>query len=317
MNISPSSRDNETISAYLDGQLAQDQRARLEARFKDEPELRALLLEMSKLRALVRSLPARKAPRNFMLKPEMVGVKPPPPRTFPAFRLAFALASVLFFATFITNFSLPFAGMNAPAQPAAMAVEMSAPDSPTESGMPQTMLGGGAGMTQMPGVAPELAATASPTGPTPPNVGFGGGPGPTETPEAPPGMSLKALPPTQAADNLPQETPTTQETPSEQAPLAMAQPAPGEPAASAAALPVQPRSLPVPAFVQFGLLSLAVIIGGTTFLQKYRRDSNWMKKYAVHSAGLSRANIIFLVLLLVLALVFALGIFYFSSLAQG
>jgi hypothetical protein len=65
------------------------------------------LKELRQTRGLLRQLPQRRAPRNFTLTPKMVGQKPPLPRTYPAFRFASVLATLLFFFTFATNFIAP------------------------------------------------------------------------------------------------------------------------------------------------------------------------------------------------------------------
>ena len=93
--ISP--HEGELLSAYLDGQLTPKERARLEARLREDAQLRSLLVELRRTRAILRSQPRLRAPRNFMLTPQMAG-KPArtPPRAYPALRLASVLAGVLF-----------------------------------------------------------------------------------------------------------------------------------------------------------------------------------------------------------------------------
>ena len=100
-------RDVEKLSAYLDGQLKPSEIARLEARLQTDPQLASILKEMRQARGILRQLPQRRAPRNFTLTPKMVGTKPPMPRTYPVFRLASALATLLLFFTFATNFMAP------------------------------------------------------------------------------------------------------------------------------------------------------------------------------------------------------------------
>lgn len=107
MTQTPSFRDVEKLSAYLDGQLKPSEKARLESRLGSEPELAAILKELRQTRSLLRQLPQRRAPRNFTLTPKMVGQKPPLPRTYPAFRFATVLATLLLFFTFATNFMAP------------------------------------------------------------------------------------------------------------------------------------------------------------------------------------------------------------------
>jgi len=100
-------RDIELLSVYLDGQLSPSDSARLETRLESEPNLRAIYDDLRAARNLLRQLPARKAPRNFTLTPKMVGQRPPMPRAYPVFRFATALATLLFFLTFATNFMTP------------------------------------------------------------------------------------------------------------------------------------------------------------------------------------------------------------------
>lgn len=107
MNPTPSFRDVEKLSAYLDGQLKPSEVARLEARLQADPELTSVLRDLHKTRGLLRQLPQRRAPRNFTLTPKMVGLKPPMPRSYPVFRFATVLAALLLFFTFATNFMAP------------------------------------------------------------------------------------------------------------------------------------------------------------------------------------------------------------------
>lgn len=107
MTQTPSFRDVEQLSAYLDGQLKPSEVARLESRLQTEPELVSILGELRQARGLLRRLPQRRAPRNFTLTPKMVGQKPPMPRTYPLFRFATVLATLMLFFTVATNFMAP------------------------------------------------------------------------------------------------------------------------------------------------------------------------------------------------------------------
>lgn len=107
MTQTPSFRDVEKLSAYLDGQLKSSEIARLEARLQSDPQLASVLKDLRQARGILRQLPQRRAPRNFTLTPKMVGQKPPMPRTYPAFRFATVLATLLLFFTFATNFMAP------------------------------------------------------------------------------------------------------------------------------------------------------------------------------------------------------------------
>jgi hypothetical protein len=100
-------RDIELLSSYLDGQLKPSDSARLEVRLASDPDLRAVLDDLRAARGLLRQLPMRKAPRNFMLTPKMVGKNPPLPRSYPAFKFVTALASLMLFFTLGLNFLVP------------------------------------------------------------------------------------------------------------------------------------------------------------------------------------------------------------------
>lgn len=119
-----SERDAALLSDYLDGQLSPAESRRLEERFKADAGFAAMAQDMRQARNVLRHLPARRAPKNFMLTAKMAGVKPPLPRLFPVFRFASALAAVLFLFTFGLNFSVPFAAsMRASAPAQSFAVE--------------------------------------------------------------------------------------------------------------------------------------------------------------------------------------------------
>src|SRR5512140_1508794 len=111
-------RDVELLSAYLDGRLSPSDSVRLEARLTSDRSLRATLDELRETRGLLRSLPQRRAPRNFRLTPKMAGLRPPEPRAYPVFRLATALATFLFVAAIALNGLAPFATQRLAAAPA-------------------------------------------------------------------------------------------------------------------------------------------------------------------------------------------------------
>ena len=114
-------RDIENLSAYIDGQLNASDAARLEARLKTDPELESALRDLSAARNILKKLPARKAPRNFTLTRQMVGLKPPLPRTYPLFRFATVFAAVLFMCSFTSTALLPLVSFGAGAPAAAPA----------------------------------------------------------------------------------------------------------------------------------------------------------------------------------------------------
>ena len=133
----PSFRDVEQISAFLDGKLPQDEAARLQMRIVADPELSSVYRQLSQTRTLLRKLPARRAPRNFSLTPKMAGVKAPTPRNFPLFRFASAFASLLLVLTFAANgigqlaanapASAPAYGMGGEGPPIVGGLELEAP----------------------------------------------------------------------------------------------------------------------------------------------------------------------------------------------
>ncbi|MDO9302459.1 MAG: hypothetical protein Q7T89_13820 [Anaerolineales bacterium] len=96
-------RDIEQLSSYSDGQLSPSDSARLEARISSDPELASAFNDIRAARGILRKLPARKAPRNFTLTRQMVGLKPPLPRSYSFFRFSTAFATVLFTLTFAAN----------------------------------------------------------------------------------------------------------------------------------------------------------------------------------------------------------------------
>ena len=97
-------RDWEALSAYLDDQLKAKDRVRLESRLNENPELRSALEELRRTRAVLRSQPPLRAPRNFTLTAEMAGLRTgarpggrqPLHGSYPVLRLASVLATIFF-----------------------------------------------------------------------------------------------------------------------------------------------------------------------------------------------------------------------------
>lgn len=112
--------DIELLSTYLDGGLKPSDSARLESRLASDPSLASTLDAMRASRALLRRMPKRRAPRNFMLTRKMVGLKPPLPRSYPVFKFATAFAAFLFFLSFFAPRAMSFGA----AAPAPVAYEM-------------------------------------------------------------------------------------------------------------------------------------------------------------------------------------------------
>lgn len=95
----PSSRDLEQLSTYLDGQLSQSDRTRLEICIKSDPALASALEKLRQTRAFLHHTPQRRAPHNFTLTPKMAGIRPPVPRLVPVLSWASAAAMLLFIFT--------------------------------------------------------------------------------------------------------------------------------------------------------------------------------------------------------------------------
>jgi anti-sigma factor RsiW len=107
-------REIEHLSAYLDGQLDTSELARIESRLNSDPELASILSDLRATRGILRKLPTRKAPRNFTLTRQMVGLKPPLPRTYPVFRFATVFASLLLMLSLTVNAMSPYVSFGAP-----------------------------------------------------------------------------------------------------------------------------------------------------------------------------------------------------------
>ncbi len=286
---SPTSlRDAELISAYLDNELTQAEKARLEASLKNNPELAGFQADLSQSRALLRKLPARRAARNFMLTPQMAGIKPPLPRAFPVFRFVSALAALLFFVVFAANISVPaFYAVRAVAP--APILEQGAGIEPNPSAM----------QAAQPQMDNALQVTATP--------------------------ELRMLAPAQpqATELSSQQAILPIETQPAGMPMAPAAPVVVEPGAQAKMIPeaplqtqeaasAQPIRLPVPALLQFGLLGLAVLSGGLAFSLRLRFENNWFRARSIKQAGLGLRQVTIILLLLLLIAGLAASIYYFS-----
>jgi len=157
----PSFRDVEQLSAYLDGKLSPAERARLESRLRADPALASVLEELRQTRAVLRSMPQRRAPRSFTLTPKTAGLRPPVSRAVPTLSWASAVAMLLFVCTLGTNLLGRFSfGAAAPMMSAAPGGMGGGSDSAAQ----EVGIGGGPAATEAPVAAeaptPEAAATA-------------------------------------------------------------------------------------------------------------------------------------------------------------
>lgn len=241
----PSFRDVEQISAFLDGKLPQGEAARLQMRIAANPELASIYRQLSQTRTLLRSLPARRAPRNFTLTPHMTGLRAPTPRSFPLLRFASVFASLLLLLTFAFN-GISQLAANAPAAAPAygegggpMIEAMEQPAAPA----PQLQSGGG-GNIEIPAAAPSDAAQDSAA--------------PAEE-----SMRSLAVEPTQTTEELPFAKMDEEEM---QAQRALESPA-REP-------------FQIPGWLQLGLLAAAVLTGGLAWFVNRLAQVRFDQKYS-------------------------------------
>ncbi len=156
-------RDWEALSAYLDNQLKAKDRVRLESRLKENPELRSALEELRRTRAVLRSQPRLRAPRNFTLTAEMAGVRmgrPPVHSSYPVLRLASILATIFFVLMTVGELAVRTA---APA-PLTVAVSQDQPMAAPfgAGGGAEAPAAAEAPVIEAPAPAPTLALEASP-----------------------------------------------------------------------------------------------------------------------------------------------------------
>lgn len=191
--------DYELLSAYIDEMLTDEERTALEVRLKTDASLRRELNALRQTVALVQGLPPLKAPRNFTLTPEMVGLTSDEATTptasmpatsrriipFPAISVLSAVASValvIFGLSILLTGSASDEEMSLAGDESTVGVTTnSIPDdslsiaaAPSPSPVPQTadddMAAGGAAMPQSPAdeddsddvIAGDMAEEAAP-----------------------------------------------------------------------------------------------------------------------------------------------------------
>lgn len=169
----------EALSEYLDGRLGPSAAAELEVRLRDDRELQATLNDLRMASTLIRAVPARKAPRNFTLRPGMRGLSAPTPPAFPVLRLASVMASLLFLGTVAINTVVPLAARQRAAAPVA-----------------GYGLGGGGGAAEVATPMPPAAAAPLATAPSLLAAAPSLAPEPTQ---AAPDLQAKSLPQPPAA----------------------------------------------------------------------------------------------------------------------
>jgi len=135
------------LSAYLDGELNAREKEKLEQRLRASAQLREQLSQIRTTRSMIRSLPRKKVPRNFVLSPEMVTQRKST-GWLPLMGLTSAasaiLALVLLFFQFAPGFLLntqSFAAKNA--EEVAMFAEAESADAVRKGGTPEIIYWGG------------------------------------------------------------------------------------------------------------------------------------------------------------------------------
>ncbi len=100
-----SPQDYEWLSAYIDGELDASEVTTLEARLRDEPQLRVEYESLRQTVGLINQMPPLKAPRNFMLTADMVAQRRASPKVIPLPRQRFSpVLSSLAAAVFVFLF---------------------------------------------------------------------------------------------------------------------------------------------------------------------------------------------------------------------
>jgi hypothetical protein len=183
-------KDWEMISAYLDERLSPPDCKRMETRLASDPDYKKSFDEIAYTRRLLRSLPQKRAPRNFTITPSNIKVKSPVriPWLQPALSFVSIAAVVGLVVIFAGTYLLRGAGA---AKPAVYAPEMAADGynqtaessstpviinwnpimgmggggggTPDESGIYKGGIGGGPGMVVQQPAPESVEPTAEPT----------------------------------------------------------------------------------------------------------------------------------------------------------
>jgi hypothetical protein len=147
MKAQGKTKDWLVLSAYLDGELNAREKEKLERRLHTSPLLREQLSQLKITRSMIRSLPRKKVPRNFVLSPEMVKQRKST-GWLPLMGLTSAasaiLALVLLFFQFAPGFLLNTQSLMAKnADEVAMYAEADSADSVRNEGTPEIIYWGG------------------------------------------------------------------------------------------------------------------------------------------------------------------------------
>ena len=118
-----SNRDWVQLSSYLDGEMNPREIKKIEDRLTKEPVLQLALEELHRTKLTLQQTPKLIVPRNFILTPEMVGLKTRP-RPVRRYRLASALMTFMLIGVLVLDFGRAFvSGSMAPAAPKEVMLE--------------------------------------------------------------------------------------------------------------------------------------------------------------------------------------------------
>ena len=118
-----SNRDWVQLSSYLDGEMNPREIKKIEDRLTKEPVLQLALEELHRTKLTLQQTPKLIVPHNFILTPEMVGLKTRP-RPVRRYRLASALMTFMLIGVLVLDFGRAFvSGSMVPAAPKEVMLE--------------------------------------------------------------------------------------------------------------------------------------------------------------------------------------------------
>lgn len=174
MSMSLTQKDWLLISAFLDGRLTDVEKTTFESRLNSDADFKSAFLELQYTRRLLRSLPSKRAPRNFTLSAEYAKKRSLKWGLNRFFGLASAASAVALAAVFAFTNLFAFQAKTAAPAPMLAAVPEAAMDSASvanesTSGAPQIIIWGRPGMGGGGGGGGDSTALATGLG------GYGGG----------------------------------------------------------------------------------------------------------------------------------------------
>jgi anti-sigma factor RsiW len=99
-----SDRDWMQLSALLDGELSPNEQEKIQHRIEVDPALASAFRELQRTKAVLRTTPRLRIPRNFTLKPEQLGIRHEPERVHQRYRLAAVLLTVALVGVMVLDF---------------------------------------------------------------------------------------------------------------------------------------------------------------------------------------------------------------------